>query len=94
MSLGHEFKLIEQIIEKKRNEMNILQKRKKEISKKIYDYMESKNLKTFQGIEYDQVAPKIKPKRMSKKEREEYNLKLLRQVGIPNPRAMLNEMHV
>ena len=92
MSLGGEYKMLEQIIEDKRKELNKLVSKKKSVGERLKEYMESKNIKEFQGVTLDEVMPKTREKKMTKKEKEEFALKKLRQVGIPNPRALLLEM--
>lgn len=84
--------MLERMIADKRKEVNKLVARKKEIGDRIAKVMEQKKIDTFQGVERDEVIAKERPKRMSKKQKEEYALTKLRQMGIPNPRAALVEM--
>jgi hypothetical protein len=94
MSLGGEYRMLEKIIDDKRKELNKLVAKKKEIGEKLRVYMEEKKIENFQGVQFDEIAPKQKEKRMTKKEKEEMALKKLRQVGVPNPRALLSEMGI
>lgn len=93
-SLGGEYRMLEKIIVEKRKEVNLLVARKKEIGEKLKTAMERKNLDSFQGVKLDEVTSRPRPKRMSKKEKEDYAIKKLRQMGIPNPRAAYVELGV
>lgn len=91
-SLGSEYMMLENIIADKRKEINKLIARKKECGEKLREIMEQKSLESFQNVKYSQVYTKPRPKKMSRKEKEEYAIQKLRQMGIPNPRAALAEM--
>jgi len=93
-SLGGEYRMLETMIAEKRKEVNSLVARKKEIGEKLKEIMERKQLDSFQGIDLEEVVTKPRPKRMSKKEKEEYAIGKLRQMGIPNPRAAFTELGV
>lgn len=94
MSLGGEYRMLEKIIADKRKELNKLVAKKKDVGEKLRGYMEERKIENFQGVNLDEVSTKQREKRMTKKEKEEMALKKLRQVGVPNPRALLSEMGI
>lgn len=91
-SLGGEYRMLEKMIIEKRKEVNALAARKKEIGEKLKSIMETKKIETFQGVDLEEVTSKPRPKRMTKKEKEDHAIGKLRQMGIPNPRAAYAEL--
>ena len=92
--MGSEFRMLERMISEKRKEVNSLVARKKVIGEKMQEIMTRRKIETFQGVGIDEVTSKPRPKKMSRKEKEEYAIGKLRQMGIPNPRAALAEMGI
>lgn len=92
MSMAREYNMLKSIISEKRKEINKLENQKKAIGERLYQYMKSKSIENYQGIHIDEIKPKTRAKKPPKKEREEAAITRLRQVGIPNPRALLTEL--
>lgn len=102
MSLGNELKALESMIGKKerdlklitdqkRKEINPLSKKRDELKKRIYSIMKTNDLTHYQGVRIEDVKPKPEKVKKEKIPRE-HQLARLRQMGIRNPEAALQEI--
>lgn len=102
MSLGNELKALESMIsrkerelklitDQKRKEINPLAKKRDELIKRIYGIMKTNNLGHYQGVRIEDVEPKPEKVKKEKIPRD-HQLARLRQMGIRNPEAALQEI--
>lgn len=102
MSLGNELKALDSMIGKKERELKLItdQKRKElspltkkrdDLVKRLYSIMKTNNLTHYQGVRIEDVTPKPEKVKKEKIPRE-HQLARLRQMGIRNPEAALQEI--
>jgi len=71
---------------------NGLRKKKKELQRKLYDYMVRHKVSEIEGYNIEKIAPpapKPKPKKPSEKKKDAIDY--FKQLGIRNPEACYNE---
>ncbi|AQM73230.1 hypothetical protein B1750_gp249 [Noumeavirus] len=69
-----------------------LRERKKSLEAKLFEYMEKRNLDEVSGIKRKNIAPKPKPCRLKKKEKDQLAVRMLTEVGLPDPEGFLLQM--
>jgi len=79
------------ITTQKKRELSPLIKKREELVKKLYSTMKTKKLMHYQGVRIQDVEPK--PERVKKEKiPRDHQLAKLRQMGIRNPEAALQEI--
>jgi len=79
------------ITAQKKRELSPLVKKREELSKKFYNIMKTRKIMHYQGVRIEDVEPK--PERVKKEKiPRDHQLAKLRQMGIRNPEAALQEI--
>ncbi|ADB03987.1 hypothetical protein MAR_ORF208 [Marseillevirus marseillevirus] len=69
-----------------------LRERKKGLEAKLLDFMDKRSIEEFQGYKRKKLEPKQRVPRLKKKEKDEIRLRMLEEVGLPDPRGFLEQM--
>nr|WNL49882.1 hypothetical protein MarFTMF_366 [Marseillevirus sp.] len=69
-----------------------LRERKKDLEVKLLDYMVKRSLEEFNGYKRKKLEPRPRAPRLKKKEKDEIRLRMLEDVGLPDPRGFLEQM--
>ncbi|BAU80119.1 hypothetical protein A9K97_gp232 [Tokyovirus A1] len=69
-----------------------LRERKKGLEAKLLDYMVKRSIEEFCGYKKKKLEPRPKAPRLKKKEKDEIRLRMLEDVGLPDPRGFLEQM--
>lgn len=89
---GTEYRHLERMIETRRKELNALIARKKVIGEKLLEEMDKRKVESFQGVSKGEVYKAPKEKKPSKAEKRDAMIAKLRQMGLPNPQAAVDEL--
>ena len=86
-------KELKQISLQKRRELAPITKKREDLVKRLYSMMKTRKLTHYQGVTIDEVSPKPEKEKKEKIPRAN-QLAKLRQMGIRNPEAALQEIGV
>ena len=75
-----------------RSHIREIAEQRKRFETNLYRYMNENHIETFEGITIRSIAPKEKVKRIPIKKKKQDAVKLLRDVGIPDPQTFWTEL--
>ncbi|ALX27504.1 hypothetical protein GMAR_ORF130 [Golden Marseillevirus] len=79
-------------VKRMNQECKKLRERKKALEQKLLDYMDKKGEDEVGGIKRKNIEPKPKSLRLKKKEKDQVAIKMLTEVGLPDPEGFLSQM--
>ncbi|AMQ10757.1 hypothetical protein [Brazilian marseillevirus] len=91
-SYAKQIESIAKEVKRMNEECKKLRERKKSLEAKLFEYMEKRNLEEVSGIKKKSITPKPKACRLKKKEKDELAVRMLTEVGLPDPHGFLLQM--